>query len=57
MVVIIEKKKRALKKKSALKGARNWKKKRLGLGLGLNPLLSWLTTVCLRGFDRNVPRM
>ena len=21
---------------------------------GLNPQLSWLTTVCLRGFDRNV---
>ena len=23
---------------------------------GLNPQLSWLTTVCLRGFDRNAPQ-
>ena len=25
--------------------------------LGLNPLLSWLTTVCLCGFDRNAPQL
>ena len=25
--------------------------------MGLNPQLSWLTTVCLHGFDRNVPQL
>ena len=30
--------------------------KGLELNRGLNPQLSWLTTVCLRGFDRNAPQ-
>ena len=39
-------------KKSALKRSRNWKQR-----LALNPQLSWLTTVYLHGFDRNVPQL
>jgi len=30
--------------------------KKKNLRWGLNPQLSWLTTVCLRGFDRNGPQ-
>ena len=33
------------------------KKKKFSLGKGLNPQLSWLTTVCLHGFDRNVSQL
>ena len=39
-------------KKSAWKKSINWKK--VWLRRGLNPQLSWLITVCLRGYDRNV---
>jgi len=31
--------------------------KKVWLRVGLNPLLRWLTTVCLRGFDRNVQQL
>jgi len=30
--------------------------KKVWLRRGLNPQLSWLTPVCLGGFDRNVPQ-
>ena len=30
---------------------------KLEKSLGLDPQLSWLTTVCLRGFVRNVPQL
>ena len=45
-----------LEKKSASKRFRNWKKK-FGLGWDCYPPLRWLTTVCLRGFDRNVQQL
>ena len=44
--IMIAEKKRALKKIQKLKKS-----------LGLSPQLSWLTTVCLRGFDRNIPQL
>ena len=31
--------------------------KKVWLKWWLNPRLSWLTTICLRGFDRNVPQL
>jgi len=45
----------SLKKKGALKKSRDWKK--VWFRLGLNPQLSWLTTVCLCWFERNVPQL
>ena len=47
-IVITEKKN---KKKRALKGVQKLKKS-LANRQGLTPKLSWLTTICLRGFDR-----
>jgi len=32
-------------------------KKKVWLRVGLNPQLRWLTSVCLRGFDRNVQQL
>jgi len=31
--------------------------KKVWLRVGLNPQLRWLTSVCLRGFDRNVQQL
>ena len=45
-----------LEKKTCIKKVQKLKKK-VRLKLGLNPQLSWLTTVCVRGFDRNVPQL
>jgi len=41
-------------KKMCFKKVQKLKK---SFGLILNPLLRWLTTVCLHGFDRNVQRL
>ena len=38
------------------KGLETFKKWQKWLRRGLNPQLSWLITVCLRGFDRNAPQ-
>ena len=50
----------SLKKKSALKSKKVQKLKKREeswLRLGLNPQLSWLNTVYLRAFDRNLPQL
>ena len=43
-------------KKTCFKKVQKLKKKVL-LRVGLNPQLRWLTSVCLRGFNRNVQQM
>ena len=44
-------------KKNVLQKGPETERKKVGLGWGLNPQLRWLTTICLRGFDRNVQEL
>jgi len=44
-------------KKNMLQKGPETEKKSFAYRVGLNPQLRWLTSVCLRGFDRNVQQL